>query len=85
MPIKPIPPREGKSPYWSPKYELDFVTFHTFCHTYGTWMGRYAGRDTKGLVGTDRWKSEQSASRYAHVVPGEDAMQAVLLPVAAKK
>jgi hypothetical protein len=47
-------------------------------------MRRYGGRDTKGLVGTGRWKSEQSASRYAHVVPGEDAMKATLLPVAGK-
>lgn len=60
---------------------LDSVNFHTFCHTYATWMRRYAGRDTKGLVGTGRWRSEQSASRYAHVVPSEDARAAVDLPV----
>src|SRR5262249_48559825 len=30
--------------------------FHIFCHTYGTWMRRYAGLDTAGLVGTGRWK-----------------------------
>ena len=46
-------------------------------------MRRYGGR--KGLVGTGRWKSEQSAARYAHVVPGEDAKMAVLLPVAGAK
>jgi integrase len=78
---KPKRVKAGKTPP-KPKFELDFVTFHTFCHTYGTWMRHYGGRDTKGLVGTGRWKSEQSASRYAHVVPGEDAMKAVLLPVA---
>lgn len=61
-------------------HELDWVNFHTFCHTYATWMRRYGGRDTKGLVATGRWKSEQSASRYAHVVPSEDAMASVLLP-----
>jgi integrase len=59
---------------------LDWVNFHTFCHTYATWMRRYGGRDTKGLVGTGRWKSEQSASRYAHVVPSEDAKAAEMLP-----
>jgi integrase len=59
---------------------LDWVNFHTFCHTYATWMRRYAGRDTKGLVATGRWRSEQSASRYAHVVPSEDAKAAALLP-----
>lgn len=61
-------------------HPLDWVNFHTFCHTYATWMRRYAGRDTKGLVGTGRWRSEQSASRYAHVVPTEDAIAAGLLP-----
>ena len=59
---------------------LDWVNFHTFCHTYATWMRRYAGLDTKGLVGTGRWRSEQSASRYAHVVPSEDARAASGLP-----
>jgi integrase len=73
--------RKGKTPP-KPAYELDFVNFHTFCHTYGTWMRRYAGLDTKGLVGTGRWKSEQSASRYAHVVPSEDAVKAAVLPIA---
>jgi hypothetical protein len=61
-------------------HRLDWVNFHTFCHTYATWMRRYAGRDTKGLVGTGRWRSEQSASRYAHVVPTEDAKASALLP-----
>jgi integrase len=62
-------------------HNLDWVNFHSFSHTYATWMRRYAGRDTKGLVGTGRWKSEQSASRYAHVVPSEDARAASQLPV----
>ena len=61
-------------------HDLDWVNFHTFCHTYATWMRRYAGLDTKGLVGTGRWRSEQSASRYAHVVPSEDARAASRLP-----
>jgi integrase len=81
---KPKRVKAGKTPA-KPKFELDFVNFHTFCHTYGTWMRRYGGRDIKGLVGTGRWKSEQSAARYAHVVPGEDAKMAVLLPVAGAK
>jgi integrase len=81
---KPKRVKKGKTPA-KEKFELDFVNFHTFCHTYGTWMRRYGKRDVKGLVGTGRWKSEQSASRYAHVVPGEDAAMAVLLPVKAAK
>jgi integrase len=54
--------------------------FHIFRHTYGTWMRRYAGTDTKGLVSTGAWKSEQSASRYAHAVVSEEATKASLLP-----
>lgn len=54
--------------------------FHLFRHTFATWMRRYAGLDAKGLVATGAWKSEQSASRYAHVVPTEDARAAELLP-----
>lgn len=56
------------------------AAFHLFRHTYATWMRRYAGRDIKGLVATGAWKSEQSAGRYAHVVPTEDARAAELLP-----
>lgn len=80
----PKPKREKRSGQPIKKaHELDWVTFHSFCHTYATWMRRYAGRDVKGLVGTGRWKSEQSASRYAHVVPSEDARAASQLPASA--
>jgi integrase len=58
----------------------DREAFHVFRHTYGTWMRRYAGSDTKGLVSTGAWKSEQSASRYAHAVVSEEATKASLLP-----
>lgn len=75
--IKPVPREPGEA---DPPYLYDWVTFHTFCHTYGTWMRRYGGLDTRGLVGTGRWKSEKSAARYAHVVVSEDARRAALLP-----
>jgi integrase len=54
--------------------------FHVFRHTYGTWMRRYGGLDTKGLVGTGTWKDEKSAARYQHVVVSEEAEKALLLP-----
>lgn len=57
------------------------AAFHLFRHTYGTWMRRYAGLDVKGLVDTGAWKSAQSAARYAHAVPTEDAQRAALLPL----
>lgn len=60
--------------------DLDFVTFHTFCHTWATWMRRYAGMDLRGLAGTGRWKDEKSVARYAHVVVSEESKRADLLP-----
>lgn len=54
--------------------------FHIFRHTYGTWMRRYGGLDTRGLVGTGAWKDPKSAERYAHVVVTEEAMRAERLP-----
>lgn len=56
------------------------TAFHIFCHTYATWMRRYGGLDTKGLVATGRWKDRKSVDRYEHVVIGEDARRAELLP-----
>lgn len=54
--------------------------FHIFCHTYGTWMTRYGGLDTEGLVRTKRWKNAESAARYAHTVASYEARQADHLP-----
>ncbi len=56
-------------------------SFHIFCHTYATWMRRYGGIDTRGLVGTGRWKDRKSVHRYEHVVVSEEAQRAELLPV----
>lgn len=57
------------------------ITFHTFRHTWATWMRRYGGLDTRGLVGTGAWQDAKSAARYEHVVVSEEAMKAALLPV----
>lgn len=59
--------------------------FHIFRHTYATWMRRYAGLDTKGLVATGTWKDRKSADRYEHVQVTEEARKAVLLPVPGRK
>lgn len=61
--------------------DIEHVTFHTLCHTWATWMRRYAGLDTRGLVGTGRWRDEKSAARYEHVVASEESRKADLLPV----
>lgn len=55
--------------------------FHMLRHTWATWMRRYGGLDTKGLVGTGAWKDEKSASRYQHVVVSEESQRADRLPV----
>lgn len=54
--------------------------FHTFRHTWASWMRRYGGLDTKGLVATGAWKDEKSASRYQHVVIAEETIRADMLP-----
>ncbi len=60
--------------------DVEFATFHTFCHTWATWMRRYGGLDTRGLVGTGRWRDQKSAARYEHVVASEESKRADLLP-----
>jgi hypothetical protein len=55
----------------APPHRLRWVNFHTFCHTWATWMRRYGGADIKDLVATGRWRDERSAHRYTHVVARE--------------
>ncbi len=54
-----------------PPNRLRWVNFHTFRHTFATWMRR-AGTDVQGLVATGNWRDPRSAARYAHVVPREE-------------
>lgn len=65
--------------------DLAWVTFHTFCHTYATWMRRYAGMDSRGLLGTGRWADIKSVMRYEHVVASEESRRADLLPTPSAK
>lgn len=64
--------------------DVEHITFHTFCHTWATWMRRYAGMDTRGLIGTGRWRDQQSVARYEHVVASEESRRADLLPTPKK-
>jgi integrase len=59
--------------------------FHILRHTYATWMRRYVGLDTRGLVATGAWKDRKSADRYEHVVVSEEARRAEMLPVPGRK
>jgi integrase len=82
------PPRRVKrGSKWPklPPYEFDWVTWHTFRRTYATWMRRYGDLDDKDLVDTHRWKTIESASRYAQTVVREAARRADLLPTPPKK
>lgn len=63
-----------------PQYRYSWVTFHTFCHTWATWMRRYGGADTLGLVATGRWRDERSARRYTHTAASEEWDRTDLLP-----
>lgn len=54
--------------------------FHIFCHTYGTWMRRYAGLDELGLTKLGRWADRKSVERYTHVVVSEEQRKSVVLP-----
>lgn len=55
--------------------------FHILRHTWATWMRRYAGLDTSGLVATNAWRDRASAARYEHTTVGEESRKADLLPV----
>ena len=67
-----------------PPHRLSWVTFHTFCHTWATWMRRFGGADLQGLVATGRWRDPRSAARYAHVVSHEEWARADMLPTMGK-
>lgn len=63
-----------------PPYRLAWVTFHTFCHTWATWMRRYAKTDIQGLVATGRWRDARSAARYTHTAAAEEWDRTDFLP-----
>jgi integrase len=54
--------------------------FHLFRHTWATWMRRYGGLDTSGLLETGAWRDRSSAARYEHLDATEEAQKADLLP-----
>ena len=54
-----------------PDNRLSWVTFHSFRHTWATWM-RHAGVDIQGLVATGNWRSAKAAARYAHAAPRQE-------------
>jgi integrase len=69
----------------APMNRLQWVNFHTFRHTWATWMRRYGGADVKDLVATENWRDERSASRYSHAVAREAWDRVDRLPAIARK
>ncbi len=67
-----------------PVSRFSFVNFHTFRHTWATWMRRYGGADLQGLVATGNWSAARSAARYAHVVARDEWSRVEKLPTAKK-
>jgi integrase len=74
----PCPGRRPKK--WKPpQYRLAWVNYHSFRHTWATWM-RQAGTDLQGLVATGNWRDLRSAARYAHAVAREEWSRVDQLP-----
>jgi integrase len=65
-------PKRRPTGWKPPEYRLAFVGFHTFRHTWATWMRRYGGADVQGLAATKNWRDPRSAARYAHVVSRDE-------------
>ena len=63
-----------------PPCRLSWVNFHTFRHTWASWMRRYGGADLQGLVATGNWRDLRSASRYAHAVARDEWKRVEGLP-----
>jgi integrase len=78
-------PRRRPVGWYPPANRLAFVNFHTFCHTWATWMRQYGGADLQGLVATGRWSSERVARRYSHVVARDEWERVESLPAFERK
>lgn len=59
---------------------LTNFTPHDCRHTFATWLRRYGGLDTLGLLATGAWKDAKSVARYAHVAPDEAQAAIAKLP-----
>lgn len=71
--VSGLPCPKGRPKGWKqPPNRLAFVGFHTFRHTWATWMRRYGGADIQGLVETGNWRNQRSAQRYSHAVARDE-------------
>lgn len=65
IPCPAVRPRRWREP----PNRLKGYTFHTFRHTWGTWMRRYAGATVDDLIDSGNWKDRRAAQRYVHSAP----------------
>ena len=75
----PVRPKKGQRRRLPP-YRLSWVNFHSFRHTWASWMRRYGGADLQALVATGNWRDLRSASRYAHAVARDEWKRVESLP-----
>jgi integrase len=69
----------------APPNRFAWVNFHTFRHTWASWMRRYGGADVQGLVATGNWSDLRSAGRYSHAVAREEWQRVERLPAIGKR
>jgi integrase len=68
-----------------PPHRLSWVNFHSFRHTWASWLRLYGGADIQGLVATGNWRDLRSAARYAHAVARDEWGKVELLPAIGPK
>lgn len=78
-------PKRRPTGWKKPAFKYGFITFHTFRHTWATWMRMYGGADVQGLVATQNWRDPRSAMRYSHVVPRDEWSRVDSLPAVGKQ
>jgi integrase len=73
-------PKRRPTGWTPPANRLAFVGFHTFRHTWATWMRRYGGADVEGLPKPRTGATRRAPARYAHVVAREEWDRVESLP-----
>lgn len=60
--------------------KIKYMSSHKIgSHTYATWLRRYAGMDSRGLMDTGRWASKEMADRYTHTDVSAESKKADIL------
>lgn len=60
--------------------KIPFLSSHKIGgHTYGTYMRRYAGADSRDLVDTGRWANRDMAEHYTHTAVSEASKKAAAI------